>query len=98
VVASAQATVLGSFSFAARALSQPVTATEMLSVLQAVPGVTAVNVTALYALDPSGGATTARLDAVLGASPAHWTAAGGLVAAELLTVDPAGIVLTEGTP
>jgi len=48
VIAQAEQKLRDTFSFAARAFGQPVHLSEVLAVLQDVPGVVAVNVTALY--------------------------------------------------
>jgi predicted phage baseplate assembly protein len=66
VVAQARAALQDRFSFTARAFGQEVTLGEVTAVLQAVPGVVAVNVTALYragdpaALNPVLSATVPR--------------------------------------
>jgi predicted phage baseplate assembly protein len=48
VLEQAEQKVRDTFSFAARAFGQPVHLSEVIAVLQSVPGVVAVNVTALY--------------------------------------------------
>ncbi|HEY2990887.1 MAG TPA: putative baseplate assembly protein [Candidatus Binatia bacterium] len=74
------------FSFDARAFGQPVTASELIAVIQAVPGVVAVDLDKLYR---PGQPSSARLDA---ATPLPGEA-GALAAAELLTLDPGPLEL-----
>ena len=71
------------FSFAARAFGQPVRLSEVVAVMQAVPGVVAVDVDKLYRTDE-----TAALDPRLVAELPGVGTDGEVLAAELLTLDP----------
>jgi hypothetical protein len=87
------AAILANFSFAARAFAQSVTAAELFSTIQAVPGIIAVTLTQLYV-------STAPADApppVLLAAGAA-VDAGVVTPAALLLVNPAGLTLTEMAP
>ncbi|MEW9529293.1 putative baseplate assembly protein [Microbispora sp. NPDC049125] len=104
--------VRATYSFERRDLAQPVTAAEVITVVQRVPGVAAAVLTALH-LSGAGPFDTARFDAarfdaaevadVLPARRAGFVSAPGTpgrstAPAELLLVDPAQITLTEMTP
>jgi predicted phage baseplate assembly protein len=82
------------FSFARRSLGQAVTAGEVVAVMQRVPGVTAVDLDKLY-FEGEAALRHARRPARV----ASWDEASADVKpAELLTIDPEGIELTEMTP
>ena len=72
------------FSFAARGFGQPVMLSEVISVIQAVPGVIAVDVDKLY----RSGANASLQQRLLAELPVL-SANGQLPAAELLTLDAA---------
>jgi len=72
------------FSFDARAFGQPVFLSEVIATVQAVTGVLAVDVNKLYRV----GAAATLQNRLLAALP-ETLADGSLVAAELLTLDPA---------
>ncbi len=77
------------FSFAARTFAQPVTAAEVIAVIQSVPGVVAVDLNQLaYASGRSGSHPS-----LLPARPARH-AGSAITPAELLVLDPFGINLT----
>jgi len=77
------------FGFAVRAFLQPVSADEVVALAHSVRGVIAVNITALRRVDqPSSPAVRDRLDAL----PSQLIGEG-MVAAELLTIDPAVLEL-----
>lgn len=87
---SLRAALLAAFDFAARGFGQGVASSEVIAVLQAVPGVQAVELDALY----RSGAAPGLAD-FLPAQPATWDRDGDrLVPAEILLVDPDGILLT----
>ena len=87
VLAAADAAVRQSLAFAARDFGEPVAASRVTALLQAVPGVQAVDMDTLYrALE-----TPALQSILFAASPQ--SGAAGLVAAELLTLDPGGLSL-----
>jgi predicted phage baseplate assembly protein len=90
VLAAVAAALLAAFSFEARGFGQGVTTAEVLAVMQAVPGVVAVDLDALGGHDPFASPR-------LLARAARWEG-GALRPAELLTVDPAGLTLTAKAP
>jgi hypothetical protein len=79
--------LIDTFSFAERDFGQPVTAAEVMTAAQRVPGVVAVNIDLLYLTVPS------KQDA-LPSQPARFDGVA-TTRAQLLVVDPAGITLTE---
>jgi len=87
------AAILANFSFAARAFAQSVTAAELFSTIQAVPGVIAVTLTQLYV---STGPANAPPPVLYAAGAA--VNAGVVTPAQLLLVNPAGLTLTEMAP
>jgi hypothetical protein len=90
VLVAVEAALLTAFSFAARGFGQAVTLGEILAVMQAVTGVVAVDLDALGGRDPFA---FPRLPA----RTARWE--GGVIRpAELLTIDPAGLILTATAP
>lgn len=90
VKAAAAAALASEFAFDARGFGQPVTESEVLAVLQGVPGVVAAVTVELY--DAAG---SPSLDRVLPASLARWDASGGaMLPAELLLLHPSGPALT----
>nr|WP_225936992.1 putative baseplate assembly protein [Myxococcus sp. RHSTA-1-4] len=95
VLAEVEAALQAHFSYARRAFAQPVTASEVLSVMQGVRGVIAAHLTALHRVDqPAAGG-----HALLPASPARWDVGRREVqAAELLLLQPGGVSLVEVAP
>lgn len=83
VIKAVEQTLRAHFSFAARTFGQAVTLSEVVAVIQQVPGVVAVDVDQLYRTD----APTAELRPRLIAE-APRAGATNAVAAELLTLDP----------
>jgi hypothetical protein len=72
-----------------------VTAAEVVTIVQAVPGVIAVDLTRLYQVTVSRGERLLRsVSPILCASPARFQA-GRIAPAELLLINPAGITLTQ---
>ncbi|MCC6444409.1 MAG: putative baseplate assembly protein [Armatimonadetes bacterium] len=94
VLGSAEAALQAAFSFVARAFGQPVTAAEVVTVIQKVAGVTAVDLERLYlATDPAGPVQTkpaVRLNTATAA-----LSGSGIAPAEILLVNPVGIVIGE---
>jgi hypothetical protein len=84
VLAAVESALRDQFSFDVRGFGQPVFLSEVISVIQAVPGVVAVDVSKLYRADAA-----AALETRLLAGLPEMLADGSLVAAELLTLDPA---------
>lgn len=81
VIAAAEQKLRDTYSFAARSFGQPVHLSEVIAVLQTVPGVVAVNVTGLYRSAES----FARNEHIVAAAPSP--ADEVVAAAELLTLD-----------
>jgi predicted phage baseplate assembly protein len=79
------------FAFDARAFGQPVALSEVMAVIQSVPGVVAVDVNLLLRADFVGG--NGLLSPLPAAAP-QAGAAATVLPAELLTLDPSGIQLT----
>jgi predicted phage baseplate assembly protein len=99
VFAAVKTTLREAFAFERRAFGQPVTAAEVISVIQNVPGVIAVDLDMLY---------RSRIDLtkhanLLPAATARWSAANGgpavgcdaILPAELLLINREGITLSE---
>lgn len=82
VRAAVEEALVTAFSFAARAFGQPVTLSEVVAVVQAVPGVVAVDVDLLYR-----GATPAWSSFLAAASPRPGEDAAAAQGAELLVLD-----------
>jgi Bacterial Ig-like domain len=101
VLGAARVAVLAAFSFHRRSFGQPVTAAEVIHVIEAVPGVVATYLKSLYqfAADKPiqlGQNVEHPLDPVLFVRQAHLE--GSKIApAELLLVNPAGVTITERT-
>jgi baseplate J-like protein len=99
VANTAREALLAGFGYAARALAQPVSAAEVIALLQAVPGVVGVDLDVLGLLDSSDPADPGpgTLASILVAMPARQLPleeGGDLVAAELLTILDSAISLT----
>ena len=90
VLKAARERVLAHYAFDQRDFAQQVSIDEVMAVIQATPGVVAVDVDELYRLDPGA---TPSLVARLFALPPQLQADGSVSAAELLTIDPAALVL-----
>ncbi len=96
-VAAALATAFG---FARRTFAQGVSASAVVAVIQAVPGVVFVNLEGLRLTDDEQPAEGGSPPAILPAAPARYGVDGGkrqARGAELLLVNPAGINLTLET-
>jgi hypothetical protein len=89
VLAAIEQMVRARFSFEARAFGQPVMLSEVITAVQAVAGVVAVDLDKLYRIDGGEEKLEPRL---LAAMPLA-TSNGDLAAAELLTLDPAPLEL-----
>lgn len=93
VYAAVSAALLDAFSFARREFGQSVTPSQVLAVMQAVPGVAAVDLDALCFAEPGGSATPSH---ALIARPARWDKAQNIILpAELLTLAAPDIELKE---
>ena len=83
------------FAFEKRDFGQPLAAAEVITVLQGVEGVIAVDLNQLYALPLVPGEENSPL---LLAQPARWDeTAGKFLPAQLLRLDLAGIEITQAT-
>jgi hypothetical protein len=92
VLAAAKEVLLAAYSFERRQFAQPVPESEVASVIQQVPGVVAVQLTALYT------GSVPAMTTILPARPARWETVGGVAVlrpAELLAADAPRIELTE---
>jgi predicted phage baseplate assembly protein len=85
VVAAVEAALRSKFSFDARAFGQPVALSEVVAVMQAVPGVVAIDIDRLGRTDDLGG--DGLLQPLSAASP-QMGDDNALLAAELLILDP----------
>jgi hypothetical protein len=99
VLGRARQAVLDTFAFERRTFGQPVTAAEVVQVIQAVAGVVATYVVALYPLEGDievtiGEGAERPLDPVLFPRPAELVG-DEFAGAELLLVNPAGVTVTE---
>jgi len=91
VKAAVKAALVEAFSFEQRGFGQAVMKSDVLAVMQGVEGVVAVDLDALYLNGQSG-----DLNDALPARRAYWDQ-GPIQPAELLTIHPEGVVLTEMT-
>lgn len=99
VLAAVDAALRAAFSFDERAFGQPVTAAEVITVIQNVPGVIAVDLDRLYRSDDATGPSQTAPAAVLAVATARWEG-GQIRPAQLLLLDadPLAISLSEMTP
>jgi hypothetical protein len=92
VMANVEAALHAAFAFNQRSFGQAVTAAEVVTVIQKVPGVVATDLDRLYRVtDPPG------LHQVLPAATARWQG-NHIQPARLLLLNPAGITLVEMKP
>jgi len=96
VMANALSALTTAFSFANRSFAQAVTAAEILKLLQAVPGVIAVDLNQLYLTSDNTGPSQTEPPPFLNALPAHFDS-GAIQPAQLLLLNPLGVTLTEIT-
>jgi hypothetical protein len=94
VLAAAQAALIEAFAFARRGFGQSVTAAEVMTVIQNVPGVVFVDLVWLY---PSKDVSQS-LKQLLTANTAFVDAAGNIHRAQLLLINTLGIILQEVQP
>ena len=92
VLAAALAALAAAFLFDRRTFAQPVSASEVLTLLHGVDGVVAVFLEQLRRTDDP----TTAFAPILAAKPARFEA-GAFHKAELLLLDPAGVELTEAS-
>lgn len=92
VLAAVEAALQSAFAFEQRAFSQAVTAAEVTTVIQTVPGVVAVDLDELYRVDK----TEPFFSPVLFAERVRWEVnQAEPLLAELLLLNPAGVTLEE---
>ena len=98
VLPQAEDALLKRFSYTSRDFGAPVSASEVMAVLQGVEGVGAVRLDTLRLVTDSGAPLTSGTPApVLTARPAEWDGEG-VSRAQLLLAHPAAIELREMTP
>ena len=90
VLAAVDAAIRADFCFDARDFGMPVTLDAVLASAHRVAGVLAVDIDALHRTDTAPGA---QPEARVFPSPGTVAADGSVSAAELLTLDPAGLTL-----
>jgi hypothetical protein len=96
VSSAAVTAVRAAFAFDRRAFGEPVTSSDLIATLQAVDGVVATRLQALYIVQSSGGAPAGPPPASLTAARPQLDPATGLVTrAQLLLVNPGGIDIEE---
>lgn len=97
VLAAASDALKSAFGFAARAFGQPVSGSEVLAVLQNVPGVIGADLDKLTLVkDGLVSQTVSGPDGRLPANTARWQS-NSLLPADLLLLDPGAVTLTERT-
>lgn len=82
------------FSFARRGFGQPVSAAEVVTTIQGVAGVEAVDLDALFRVDDAANPPAPTLATILPAEQAR-RVGGDLLPAQLLLVNPFGIVVVD---
>ncbi len=97
VIAAARDAVRTAFSFPVRAFGKPVTAAEVVTTIQDVAGVEAVDLDFLFRVDDASNPPPASLASIITADRARLVP-GGALPAQLLIVNPFGIVITDATP
>jgi hypothetical protein len=85
------------FSFTNRTFAQAVSAAEVMTMVQSVPGVVATDLTQLYFTGDHSGPGQTEPPPFLASFPARWDWGFPLLA-QLLLINPLGVVLTEMTP
>ncbi len=98
VIPQAEAALAAAFSFEKRHFGQPVTAAEVISTLQQIPGVIYVDLDKLYvtdSVDPASGPGQTKPAPILTAHKARWPQGESLQLAQLLLIHPLGIKLKE---
>ena len=96
VLSGVTSALKAAFSFEKRAFAQPVTFAEVVTVIQAVPGVIATDLDQLYFSNDLEGPSQTEPLAFLPSAPARWQA-GVMQPAQLLLINLFGLTLTEMT-
>ncbi|HVQ07044.1 MAG TPA: putative baseplate assembly protein [Allosphingosinicella sp.] len=91
VLAAVETTLRDAYGFERRGFARLVAASEVIAAIHSVPGIVAVDLDLLYRTKPPSSAKT--LHARLTAQPVRLAADGTLLAAEILTLDPAPLLL-----
>ncbi len=94
VMAAVLSSLTSAFSFANRAFAQSVSAAEILKLIQAIPGVIAVDLNQLYMTSDPGGPSQTEPSPYLPVLPALFQS-GSIQPAQLLLLNPLGVTLTE---
>lgn len=96
VLAAVTTTLQSAFSFSNRAFAQPVTAAEVVTAIQQVPGVIATDLTQLYFSADPNGPTQTEPPPLLPSAPASWQN-GAFQPAQLLLINVFGLTVTQLT-
>ncbi len=96
VIDAVKATLRTTFSFALRAFGEPVTAAEVVTAIQNVEGVEAVDLDALFRVDDAADPPPATLSSMVPAERAQRVGAD-VLPAQLLVINPFGLVITEAS-
>lgn len=94
VLSAVRSALEQAFGFAARYYGQPVSGSEVLAVMQRVPGVERVDLDSLRLYDGLSSSSMAGPDGRLRARGARWQSQQ-ILAAQLLLLDPSAVTLTE---
>ncbi len=97
VLAAVGSALQAAFSFGNRAFAQAVSAAEVVTVIQAVPGVIATDLSQLYLATDTNGPNQSEPLPFVTAAPAQWQN-GVIQPARLLLLNPVGVTLTEVKP
>jgi len=96
VLAQVASSLSDAFSFENRSFAQAVTAAEIVTLIQSVGGVIATDLTQLYLTTDPAGPSQTEPPPFLAAAPARWEG-GRIQPAQLLSLNPLGVALTEMT-
>jgi Baseplate J-like protein/Repeat of unknown function (DUF346) len=94
VLADVAAALATAFSFEKRSFAQAVTAAEIVTLIQSVPGVVASDLSQLYVTTDLGGHSQIEPPPFIPSLPARWEG-GSIQPAQLLLLNPLGATLTE---
>lgn len=95
VLAQVEAALQAAFAFDQRAFGQPATSAEVISTIQNVPGVVAVDLEQLYLVSDPNGPSQTTPATILPSTLANWPKGGSLQLAQLLLINPVGIILEK---
>ncbi|MDD5094279.1 MAG: putative baseplate assembly protein [Dehalococcoidia bacterium] len=97
VLDQAESALKEAFAFEERMFGQPVTAAEVISIIQQIPGVIYVDLDRLYLADDETGPTQINPPSMLPAHQARWPRGKDFERAQLLLINPVGIKMEEKT-